>query len=172
MSPSAPLALSLALGLAACAPAPDPELPPPAPIPESEIIEDIALDLADTPPPPSAPPEPAAPPEPTQESPPEPDEVFDVVEQLPELIGGLPGLQARLVYPPSAVQEGVQGRVIVQLIIDQEGRVQNATVIRSPDPRLSDAAVAAVEASAFHPGIHRGQPVKVRYTLPVVFRLP
>jgi TonB family protein len=131
----------------------------------------IELDLDEAVPPPPAPPrivnEPPPPP------PPEPDpmepEIFEVTEVQPVLIGGLEALQARVVYPESARAEGVGGRVIVQFVVDETGAVTDPVVIRSSDPRLDEAALAAVSASRFEPGRQRGRPVKVRFSLPVTF---
>ncbi|GAB5534252.1 MAG: hypothetical protein Rubg2KO_05010 [Rubricoccaceae bacterium] len=98
--------------------------------------------------------------------------IFNVVEQAPRLIGGLEGLQARVEYPELAERAGIQGRVFVTFVVDELGQVQDAAIARSPDPILSEAALKAVQESEFSPGLQRGQPVKVRYSLPVNFRLP
>jgi TonB family protein len=115
--------------------------------------------------PPPAPPPPPGPP---------PDvgpEVYEVAEVQPELVGGLEALQASLEYPESARREGVEGRVVVQFVVDEEGRVLDPVAVRSPDGRLAEAALEAVEAAAFRPGRRRGEPVKVRFSVPVTFRL-
>ena len=103
--------------------------------------------------------------------PPAPD-IFEVVENPPRLIGGLEELQNRVVYPEKAIAQGIAGRVFVTFVVNEQGRVQDARVARTPDPMLSEAALAAVQASEFEPGLQRGQAVKVRYSLPVNFRLP
>lgn len=172
-------------------PPPPPAPPPPREVPdaaeiEDEVIEAIDLDLsaeirvpvappapvAPPPPPPSAPPVQAAPPPPP---PPEPEsrepEVFEVVEQQPELIGGLDGLRERIVYPPLALQAGVEGTVYVQFIVDETGRVIDPVVVRSPNDLLARAAVEAVLTCEFRPGQQRGRPVRVRFTMPVKFQL-
>lgn len=100
----------------------------------------------------------------------EPD-VFIVVERMPELIGGLQGLQSRIVYPEIAKMAGIEGRVMVQFIIDEEGRVHNPVVLRGIGGGCDEAALEAVKSARFTPGMQRGRPVKVRYTLPVTFRL-
>lgn len=104
----------------------------------------------------------------------EPDEpnVFMVVEDPPRLIGGLTSLQERIVYPRVAQESGIEGRVFVEFIVNEEGDVQDAQVARSPDPILSEAALQAVRASQFTPGRQRGQTVKVRFALPIDFVLP
>lgn len=102
---------------------------------------------------------------------PDAPEVFMVVEDPPQLVGGLEGLQQRVDYPDEARRAGIQGRVFVEFIVDEEGAVQNPRVARSPDPILSKAALDAVRASEFVPGRQRGQAVKVRFSLPISFVL-
>ncbi len=99
-------------------------------------------------------------------------EVFDVAEVQPELIGGYESLADAIVYPEDARSEGVEGRVIVQFVVDTEGAVTEAVAVRSPDDRLTAAALAAVRDLRFTPGQVKGRPVPVRFSLPVTFRLP
>ena len=101
----------------------------------------------------------------------ESDSAAVIVETPPVLIGGLQGLSQRLRYPESARRAGIEGKVCLQFIVDEEGRVDSVTVTRSAHPTLDAAAVAAVEASEFEPGTQRGEAVKVRFSLPVMFRL-
>ncbi len=100
------------------------------------------------------------------------DGIFEVVDEQPVLIGGMTGLQARVVYPQSAKDDGVEGQVILQFIVNEEGAVEDARVMRSPDERLSEAALEAVRTSRFEPGRQRGRAVKVRFAVPITFRLP
>ena len=99
------------------------------------------------------------------------DGVFELADTLPTPEGGLEGLQRRLEYPPSARDDGVEGVVVVQFVVDEGGAVTDAEVVRSPDPRLSEAALRAVRASRFTPGGQGERPVKVRMALPLTFRL-
>lgn len=92
------------------------------------------------------------------------------IEVQPELIG-LAGLHSGVVYPEATRRDRVEGRVFVQFIVTEEGEVEDPVAIRSPDPRLSVAAIHAVRASRFVPGSQRGRPVKVRFAVPVTFRL-
>jgi protein TonB len=101
----------------------------------------------------------------------EPDEVFIVVERMPELIGGLEGLQRNIVYPEIARLAGIEGRVTVQFVIDQRGNVINPVVVRGIGAGCDEAAIEAVKKARFTPGMQRGRPVKVSYTLPITFRL-
>ena len=94
------------------------------------------------------------------------------VEQEPVLIGGMEGLAARVTYPEEAAKDGAEGRVFVQFVVDTLGGVSQAECVRSPHESLCRAAILAVEASQFEPGRRNGEAVAVRFTLPVVFRLP
>ncbi len=124
----------------------------------------VALTVGNVPPPPPAPPS-------AGQSAPAPD-IFQVAEVQPQLVGGLAALQARVVYPQEARDAGIEGQVVVQFVVNEQGRVQDAVVLRSPDEMLSRAALEAVNGSEFVPGRQRGEPVKVRFAVPVTFRLP
>ena len=171
-------------------PPPPPAPPPPQEVPddveiEEDILEEVELDLdADIPPPPappSQPPPPPPPPTPNAPPPPPPPppppvaptepEIFDVAEVQPELIGGLPALQALVQYPEFARRAGVEGTVTVQFVVDERGNVVDPVVVRSPNDQLSQAALDAVVKTKWTPGQQRGRPVKVRYAVPVTFRL-
>ncbi|MEL6615324.1 MAG: energy transducer TonB [Bacteroidota bacterium] len=172
-------------------PPPPPAPPPPREVPDSaeiedEIVEAMDLDLGatfsiPTAPVPSEPtpqpqPIPVVEPEVEEAPPPEPEpepepEIFEVVETPPELIGGLEGLRDRLVYPKLAIDAGVSGTVYVQFVVSMTGAVSEIAVLRSPNDILSEAAIAAIEASEFTPGMQRGRPVNVRFTVPVRFEL-
>ena len=99
-------------------------------------------------------------------------EVFEVAEVQPELVGGLAALQERVVYPPLAREAGIEGQVVVQFVVNEQGRVEDAVVLRSPDDLLSRASLEAVEGLEFRPGREGGIPVAVRFAVPVTFRLP
>jgi TonB family protein len=98
-------------------------------------------------------------------------EVFIVVEDRPELKGGLAAVQEALVYPKFAKKAGIEGRVFVQFVVDENGDVRNPTVTRGVHTLLDQAAVEAVKEMTFKPGKQRGQPVKVQMSLPVTFKL-
>ena len=105
-----------------------------------------------------------------------PAEVFISVEQMPQFPGGdaalLKYLSSHINYPPMAAENNVQGRVVVQFVVDKTGKVGEVTVIRSVDKELDREAVRVCKSlPKFVPGRQNGQPVSVWYTLPVTFKL-
>lgn len=150
-------------------PPPPPRPPVPVEVPNDEIIDDdieIMLDAEldldgpiDLPPPPP----------PADEE--EEEEFFVVVEQMPELIGGLGELQKKVRYPEMATRAGIEGRVTIQFIVNEQGRVENAQVIRGIGGGCDEEALRAVQGARFKPGMQRGRPVRVQYSLPIVFKL-
>ena len=148
-------------------PPPPPRPPVPIEVPNDEILEDEALDIdaeidfdepVNLPPPPPA----AEDPEP---------EIFVVVENMPELIGGIQGLQKRVKYPEIAKKAGVEGTVFLQFIVDEKGNVVDPVVMRGIGAGCDEEALEAIRTAKFKPGKQRGKPVKVKFSLPVRFRL-
>ncbi|WP_412068701.1 energy transducer TonB [Rubrivirga sp. IMCC43871] len=92
-------------------------------------------------------------------------------EVSPELIGGLPGLQRRLVYPATMRRAGIEGAVLVQFVVGETGVVECAEVVSSPHPDFTASALEAVLASTFTPGTQGGVPVQVRFAVPLTFAL-
>lgn len=148
-------------------PPPPPRPPVPVEVPNDQIIEDEILNInADLnldeelelpPPPPDA----------------EEDEenFFVAVEQMPELIGGLAELQKNIKYPQMARKAGIEGRVIVQFIVTEDGNVEDPRVIRGIGGGCDEEALRAVKNAKFKPGKQRGKAVRVQYSLPVIFQL-
>ena len=106
----------------------------------------------------------------------EPDEPLDVVEQMPEFPGGTVELMkfiaSNVKYPVKAQKEGVQGRVLVQFIIEKDGTVSGPKVVRAVNIYLDAEAVRVVKLlPKWKPGMQKGQPVRVKFTLPVTFKL-
>lgn len=104
------------------------------------------------------------------------DEIFAVVEEMPSFPGGDAALMSyiskNIKYPSIATENGIQGRVICTFVINRDGKVTNAEVIRSVDPSLDKEALRVINnMPAWKPGKQRGKPVRVKYTLPIVFRL-
>ena len=104
------------------------------------------------------------------------ESVFDAVEQMPEFPGGRDQLnkyyESNLRYPEVAIENGIQGCVIVQFIVNTDGSISDATVIRSVDPACDEEALRFINSMPhWTPGQTNGKNVRVRYTLPVAFRL-
>ena len=165
----------------------DPEPPPPPPPPEPEVPEIIEvteekvetkIDLSSleddqskaqvqtyTPPPP---------PKPVEEE--ATDEIFVVVEQQPEFPGGTTALMKflgdNIRYPVIAQENGIQGRVIMNFVVERDGSISDVQIVRGQDPSLDREAERVIKTMPnWKPGQQRGKPVRVRFTLPVVFRL-
>ena len=90
---------------------------------------------------------------------------------LPVMVGGVEDFLGRLDYPIVARDAGLRGEVLVEAVIDEQGRVETATVSRSPSEVLSIAALRAVRGTRFRPARRAGLPVRVRLTIPVPFGL-
>lgn len=104
-------------------------------------------------------------------------EIFEVVENPPEFPGGNGALFAyisnNLVYPESARKDGVEGRVVVSFVVNEQGAVTDLKVEKGLTPECDEAALNVVRNMPnWIPATHRGKPVKVKFRLPVLFRLP
>lgn len=98
-------------------------------------------------------------------------EYYKVTDKMPELIGGLIELQKKVVYPLEAKKKGIQGRVVVQFIVDEEGNVIEPKITRGIGGGCDEAALEAITKVEFSPGIKNGVPVKTQYSLPIIFSL-
>ena len=104
--------------------------------------------------------------------------VFEVVEKMPVFPnGGMPGLMKYLSdnirYPEAAKVAGIQGRVTVQFVVDKDGSITNVETLRGVDAELDKEAIRVISSMPkWIPGMQKGKAVKVRYTVPVMFRLP
>ena len=112
-------------------------------------------------------------PEPPKE---EETKVFDVVEQMPSFPGGqsalLQYLSSNIKYPVVAEENGVQGRVIVTFVVERDGSITDVRVVKSVDPSLDKEAQRVVKSMPkWIPGKQNGSAVRVKYTVPVTFRL-
>ena len=107
----------------------------------------------------------------------EEQEIFEVVEQMPEFPnGGMAGLMQflskNIKYPTIAQENGTQGRVTVQFVVNADGSIVDAKVIRGVDPYLDKEALRVINSMPkWKPGMQRGKAVRVKYTVPVMFRL-
>ena len=105
------------------------------------------------------------------------DEVFQLVEEMPRFRGGdinnfRDWVQRRIRYPAEAVRNHVQGKVQISFIVEPDGRVSTVNVTGSIDPLIDEAAKEVVMASPrWEPGLQRGRPVRVRYSISLIFQL-
>ena len=132
--------------------------PPPTPIMQSDVLtiveEETEAEEAD-----------------------EADDIYQVVEEQPLFPGGMDKmaefLQANIKYPALCKKEGIQGRVIVQFVVNKDGSICDAKVVKSAHPQLDAEALRVISSMPrWIPGKQKGKNVRVRYTLPVHFRLP
>ena len=106
----------------------------------------------------------------------EENKVFDVVEQMPSFPGGMGALMSwlsqNIKYPVIAAENGVQGRVIVQFVVEKDGSITDVKVAKSVDPSLDKEAARVVSSMPkWTPGKQNGSAVRVKYTVPVTFKL-
>ena len=109
------------------------------------------------------------------------DEIFITVEDMPTFRGGgLPEfrtwVQQNVKYPQIALENGIQGNVVIQFVVGPDGKMTNFKVLQSPDKTLSDATIEVLKKAnemknGWKPGKQRGKPVKVSFTLPVAFKI-
>jgi protein TonB len=148
-------------------PPPPPRPPVPVEVPNDQLIEDDVVDLdldfdldgpMDLPPPP--------PPADDDD-----EDFFIVVEQMPEPIGGIAAVQKLVKYPEMARRAGIEGRVTIQFVVSETGEIENPVVMRGIGGGCDEAALEAVKKAKFTPGMQRGRPVRVQFSLPIFFRL-
>ena len=102
--------------------------------------------------------------------------VFDTVEQIPEYPGGMQAmiefLQTNMKYPEDAAKQKVEGRVMVQFVVETDGSVSDVHVAKQVFPSLDAEAIRVVQAMPkWTPGKDKGRVVRVKYNLPIVFRM-
>ena len=100
--------------------------------------------------------------------------VLDYAEQMPAFSGGATALHqflaSHLAYPPEAFKAGHSGTVVVQFVVDEQGRTRDVEAVRTSDPEFDAAAKHVVMTMPWWtPGMEKGQPVRVRCTLPIIF---
>ena len=103
-------------------------------------------------------------------------EAFDVVEQMPQFPGGpaalMQFLSSNVKYPKEAFEQGIQGRVIANFVVEKDGSITEARIVKSVDPLLDAEALRVVGTMPnWAPGTQNGEPVRVKYTVPITFRL-
>ena len=112
----------------------------------------------------------------TVEPEPEEEEIFMVVEDQPEFPGGtaalLEYLRKNIKYPAICRENNIQGRVLVTFIVNKDGAIVEPEVVKSVNPSLDKEALRVISTMPnWKPGSQRGKPVRVKYTVPVNFRL-
>jgi protein TonB len=149
-------------------PPPPPKPPIPIEAPSEDVLEDIEIEDTEidlnanmeAPPPP-----------PKEEKVEEEPTYFVAVEEMPEPIGGIKGIQDKIIYPEIAKRAGVEGKVYVLAFVDEKGKVTKAQVIKGIGAGCDEAALDAVLKTKFKPGKQRGKPVKVQVSIPIIFKL-
>jgi protein TonB len=144
-------------------PPPKPAIPIPTEsedIPDDLTIDDTILDFSDIP---------APPPPPADEG---EMNIFVAYDEAPSPIGGFQAIQKALRYPEIARKAGIEGRVIVQVLVSEEGKVVNTRIMKSlGHTGCDDAAVNAIKQVKWKPALQRDKPVQVWVAIPVVFKL-
>jgi len=151
---------------------PPPRPPVPTEVPNDEIIEDVDIEIdaeldmfteSRLPPPP--------PPSEGEEAEEEEEDFFVFVEEMPQLKGDLAELQAEIKYPELARRAQIEGRVHIQFVVNEQGKVEDPKVIRGIGGGCDEEALRIVKLAEFSPGLQRGKPVRVQYSLPIYFKL-
>ncbi len=150
-------------------PPPPPKPPIPIEAPSDEVLQDIELQETEL----DVNAKVSAPPPPVKKKKEEDTAptFFVAVEQMPEPIGGIQGIQARIHYPEIAKRAGVQGRVFVKAFVNEKGIVERVELIKGIGAGCDEEALKAVKATRFKPGMQRGKPVKVQVSIPILFKL-
>ena len=104
------------------------------------------------------------------------DVIHVSVEVMPEFPGGTAALMtylgSNIKYPTISQETGSQGKVIVQFVVDRDGTISNPEVVRGVDPYLDKEAIRVISSMPkWTPGVQNGKKVRVKYTVPVSFRL-
>ena len=107
----------------------------------------------------------------------EEEEIFVNAEEMPTFQGGdlskfRNWVQQNVKYPQIALENGIQGNVVIKFVVEKDGKLSNIQLLQAPDKTLADAAVAVLQRSPkWKPGKQRSKPVRVTYTLPVSFKI-
>lgn len=105
------------------------------------------------------------------------EEIFLTAETMPSFMGGdlsvfRNWVQKQITYPPIAQENGIQGKVVIQFVVEKDGRLTNIKILSTPDRSLTEEAVRVLKLSPkWSPGMQRNRPVRIWYTLPVEFRI-
>ena len=104
------------------------------------------------------------------------EKVFDVVDEMPSFPGGqgamMEFLSKNIKYPVVAEENGIQGRVLVKIVVKKDGTIDSPTVVKSVDPSLDKEAIRVVKTMPkWIPGKQKGEPVNVSFIVPLTFRI-
>lgn len=146
-------------------PPPPPRPQVPVAVPDDQVLDDEVVFESEL----KADAEVAPPPPPAAEE--EEAAIFEVVEELPEPMGGISAIQSRVEYPELAKKAGIEGRVTIRAAIDEKGNVIKTQVVKGIGGGCDEAAIKAIEKTKFKPGSQRGKPVKVWMAIPIAFKL-
>ncbi|MCW8960563.1 MAG: energy transducer TonB, partial [Ignavibacteriaceae bacterium] len=146
-------------------PPPPPKPPIPIEAPSEDVLEDIELGETEL----DVNAQMEAPPPPKEEKKVEEEPTYFVaVEEMPDPIGGIKGIQEKIVYPEIAKRAGVEGKVYILAFVDETGTVTKAQVLKGIGAGCDEAALDAVQKTKFKPGKQRGKPVKVQVSIPII----
>lgn len=98
-------------------------------------------------------------------------EFFSVVEEMPSPIGGVGTIEKKVAYPEIARRAGIQGRVFIKALIDEEGNVVHTELIKGIGAGCDTEAMRAIKDTKFKPGISNGKAVKVQVSIPILFKI-
>lgn len=99
------------------------------------------------------------------------DEFSTLVENMPGPIGGMYAIQEKIHYPETAKRSGIQGKVMIQAFIDENGKVIHTKLLNGIGGGCDEVALDAIKQTKFNPGIQNSKPVKVQVTIPIWFKL-
>jgi protein TonB len=149
-------------------PPPPPKPPIPIEAPSDDVLEDIEIEDTEI----DFDAEIEAPPPPVEEKATEQEPAYFVaVEEMPSPIGGIKAIQEKIVYPEIAKRAGVEGKVYILAFVNEQGKVTKAEIVKGIGAGCDEAAQNAILKTKFNPGKQRGKPVKVKVTIPVIFKL-
>lgn len=102
----------------------------------------------------------------------EPDpKIFEFAEVMPGLINGIKSIQEKIYYTDLAIRAEIEGKVLIEAILDEKGNVMEATILRGIFGQLDEIALNAVKETKFIPAMQRGKPVKIKIVIPIKFQL-
>ncbi|MCU7495300.1 MAG: energy transducer TonB [Ignavibacteria bacterium] len=99
------------------------------------------------------------------------DQYLAFAEVMPEPVGGLATVYKKIVYPTIAKNAGLEGKVYVLVFIDEKGGVDDVKIVKGLGGGCDEAAIHAIKSTKFTPGKNKGVPVKVKLSLPIIFKL-